>query len=224
MMAQAWEMGRCRRGGPVVETEPVWRAAFQARPAVWAGLLTLSWVVVAGLGVISGFHLAHREPRSVIVGLVAVTPWVYMLAWVTASVGLWARRRALAAISLVLVGLQLWWVAPDFDPVSHLDPPEPDEVAIRLFDANLSQSNADLDAMAKEILRDRPEVVTMEELTPVALRSSRASHVMNGFHYGLVRATPGSYGMALWSVHSLAGAAGWYAARQPSCGPGWSYR
>lgn len=197
------------------ETGLMRRAASYAGGVARAWLLRLSWVIVAGLGVITGFHLAHREPWSVIVGLIAVTPWVYMLAWVTGSVGLWARRRVLAAVSLVLVGFQLWWVVPDFDPISRLEPPKAGEVAVGLFDANVSQSNRNLDEIAGEIKRDKPQVVTMEELTPVALRSLRSTHVMDRFHYDLVRATVGSYGMALWSVYPLADSTEWYATGHP---------
>jgi len=179
------------------------------------GLLTLSWVAVAGLVVVSGFHLAQREPRSAIVGAIAVTPWIYMLAWATLSFGLFARRRALAGVSLVLVGLQLWWVVPYFDPLSHLQPAPPGSARLRLFDANVSQSNRNLSEIAAEIQRDHPQVVTMEELTPLALRSLEATGVMRRFRYALVEAQFGSFGMATWSVYPLVGADEWQAAGHP---------
>jgi endonuclease/exonuclease/phosphatase (EEP) superfamily protein YafD len=178
-------------------------------------LICLSWVVVAGLVLASGFHLLRRETRSVIVGVIAVTPWIYMLAWLTLSVGLATHRRALAGISLVLVGLQLWWVLPDFDPISHLSPPAPGSVSLRIFDANISQANRDLDEIAGEIKRDHPQVVTMEELTPMALSSLQSTGVMRRFRYRLVRPTFGSYGMAPWSVYPLADATEWYAGGHP---------
>ena len=46
-------------------------------------LIGLSWVVVAALVAISGFHLVHSEPWTVVLDLIAVTPWIYMLAWLT---------------------------------------------------------------------------------------------------------------------------------------------
>jgi endonuclease/exonuclease/phosphatase (EEP) superfamily protein YafD len=189
---------------------------------VWFGLralrfaiVGLSWAVVAALVVVSGFHLAHREPRSAIVGLIAVTPWIYMLAWVTASVGLFSRHRVLAAISFVLVALQLWWVLPDFDPISHLVRPEPGTVSVRLFDSNVSQSNHNLTEIAREIRDDNPQVVTIEELTPASLRSLDGTGVMDRYQYKIVRPTGGAYGMALWSVYPLADATEWYAAGHP---------
>ena len=68
-------------------------AARRAVRALRWGLIGLSWGVVAALVVISVFHLVHREPRTVILDLIAVTPWIYMLAWLTTSVGLWFHRR-----------------------------------------------------------------------------------------------------------------------------------
>jgi endonuclease/exonuclease/phosphatase (EEP) superfamily protein YafD len=167
------------------------------------------------LAVVSVFHLGHREPRTLIVALIAATPWIYMLAWVTASIGLFRRRPALVVTSIVLVGLQLWWVVPDFDPISHLSSPVPGGLSLRLFDANVSQSNRNLEEIAGEIRRDRPQVVTMEELTPRGLRSLNETRVMTYYRYVMVRPTDGSYGMALWSVFPLAGATEWYAAGHP---------
>jgi endonuclease/exonuclease/phosphatase (EEP) superfamily protein YafD len=172
-------------------------------------------MAAAALVIVSGFHLAHREPWTLIVGLIAVTPWTYMLAWVTTSVALFYRRRVLAGISVVLVVLQLWWVVPDFDPVSHLVRPERGQDHVLLFDANVSQSNRNLKEIAHEISRDRPQVVTMEELTPASLRSLQSTRVMVQYHYRLVRPTLGSYGMALWSVYPLIGATEWYAFGHP---------
>ncbi|MGA3218652.1 MAG: endonuclease/exonuclease/phosphatase family protein [Acidimicrobiales bacterium] len=175
----------------------------------------LSWAAVAALAVVTVFHLSHREPLTLIVGLIAATPWIYMLAWVTASIGLFSRRPALVATSLVLVGLQLWWVVPDFDPISHLSPRVPGDVSLRLFDANVSQSNRNLDEIAGEIRRDKPQVVTMEELTFLGLRSLNETGAMTNYAYKLVRPAYGSYGMALWSVFPLAGATEWLAVGHP---------
>jgi endonuclease/exonuclease/phosphatase (EEP) superfamily protein YafD len=186
---------------------------------VWSalrlGCLTLCWVVVAGLVALSGFHLAHSEPRSAIIGAIAVTPWIYMLAWVTLSFGLFAHRRALAGVSLVLVGLQLWWVVPDFDPISHLQPAPPGSARFRLFDVNVAQSNRNLSEIAAEIRHDNPQAVTMQELTPVGWASLEASGVMRRFRYDLVKAQSGSFGMAMWSVYPLEGKDMWLAAGHP---------
>jgi len=190
-------------------------AARRVVRALRLGLIGLSWVVVAALVVVSAFHLGHREPWIFMVALIAVTPSIYMLAWATTSIGLFFHRRALTVLSIVLVVLQLWWVVPDFDPISHLASPVPGEVQFRLFDANVSQSNRNLTEIAGEIRRDKPQVVTMEELTPVSLRSLQFTHVMDDYRYHLVRAATGSYGMALWSVYPLADAIEWYAEGHP---------
>ena len=180
-----------------------------------SALLGLSWAVVAALMVVTVFHLVRREPWNAIVALIAVTPWIYTLAWVTASVGLFFRRRALAVISAVLVVLQLWWVIPDFDPISHLASPVADEIEVRLFDANVSQSNRNLDEIAAEVRREKPQVVTMEELTPVSLGSLESAHAMDRYRYRLVRPVFGPDGMAIWSVYPLADATEWYASGHP---------
>ena len=178
-------------------------------------LLGLSWAVVAVLAVVSTFHLAHVEPSTQVVALISVTPWIYMLAWVSTSVGLFFHRRALGVCSLLLVGLQLWWVVPDFNPIPHLVPLRANEVGVRLFDANVSQSNVNLREIAREIQDDRAQVVTMEELTVPALFSLQATQVMAAYPYKLVLPAFGSFGMAIWSVFPLAGDTEWYAAGHP---------
>jgi len=178
-------------------------------------LIGFSWAVVVALVVISAFHLGHREPWTFMVALIAVTPWIYMLAWATTSVGLCFHRRVLLVTSITLVALQLWWVIPDFDPISHLASAVAGEVHFSVFDANVSQSNRNLTEIASEIRRDKPQVVTMEELTPVSLRSLQFTHVMDHYRYHLIRATTGSDGMALWSVFPLADRTVWYANGHP---------
>jgi endonuclease/exonuclease/phosphatase (EEP) superfamily protein YafD len=178
-------------------------------------LFGVSWAVVTALLLVTVLHLVHSEPWTLIVALISVTPWIYMLAWVTASVGLLFHRRALVGISTVLVALQLWWVVPDFDPVSHLEPLPAGAVSLSLFDANVSQSNRNLTEIAGEIRRDKPQVVAMEELTPLSLSSLKSTHVMDHYPYRLVRPLYGSYGMALWSVYPLAGATEWHARNHP---------
>ena len=191
------------------------RTARLTAKALRSILLGLSWPVVAALVVVSGFHLVHREPWTLILDLIAVTPWIYMLAWATASMGLFFRRRVLTAVSAMLVLLQLWWVIPDFDPISHLARPGPNFVSLRLFDANVSQANRNLYEIADEIRQDKAQIVTMEELTPVSYRSLLSTHVMQHYRYRIVRPTAGAYGMALWSVFPLADATEWYALSSP---------
>jgi endonuclease/exonuclease/phosphatase (EEP) superfamily protein YafD len=174
-------------------------------------LVTLSWVVVVALAVLSVFHLAHSEPSTAILSLIAVTPWVYMLAWVSAAAGLLSRRRALAASSVVLIGLQLWWVVPDFDPVSHVVrlPKGADEV--RLLDANVYWGNFNLSGIADEIRAEKSQLVTLEEPNGAALAQLARTGVLARLGYRLVDATGGSDGMAIYSVFPLQGATVWYA-------------
>ncbi len=183
--------------------------------AVRFALIGLAWAVVFALAVVSVFHLSRSEPWTAVVALIAVTPWIYMLAWVTASIGLFLRRRLLVLVSAVLVLLQLWWVVPDFDPISHFASPAPGSVQLRLFDANVSQSNRNLDEIAEEVRGYDPQIVTMEELTPASYRSLQATHLMQRYRYKLVRPTGGAYGMAMWSVYPLVDATVWYAHRHP---------
>jgi endonuclease/exonuclease/phosphatase (EEP) superfamily protein YafD len=202
---------------PALETRPIGEASFVAHFAKISvgvarfALVALSWVVVAALAILSVFHFAHSEPYTLILSLIAVTPWIYMLAWASAVVGLLGRRLALAAISVMLVGLQLWWVVPDFDPISHLVrlPKGADEV--RLLDANVYWGNFNLSGIADEIRAERSQLVTLEEPNGAALAQLARTGVLARFRYRLVDATGGSDGMAMYSVFPLLGATVWHA-------------
>jgi endonuclease/exonuclease/phosphatase (EEP) superfamily protein YafD len=178
-------------------------------------VIALSWSVVAALLAVTSLHLAHSEPWTIVVGLIAVTPWIYMLAWVTTSIGLFFRRRVLAATSAILVLFQLWWVVPDFDPIGHLASLVPGNVQITLLDANVSQANRNLSQLAAEIRRDRPQVVTLEEVKPASLHSLALTHVMDLYRFSMVKLASGSDSMAMWSVFPLEDASEWSAAGHP---------
>ncbi len=184
-------------------------------PLAW--LVALCWSVVGALWVVSAFHLAHREPWNIMVGFIAVTPWIYMLAWATAAVGLLDRRYALAGLSLALVALQVWWVAPDFDPFSHLVKPRAGQPVLRILDVNVSQDNFDLGPFASEIRAYRPGVVAIEEITKAGYASLTATGAMKAYREHSLVYVPGggSDGMALWSLYPLSDLHLWYAYGHP---------
>ena len=193
---------------------PTLRRASSA-PLAW--LLRLCWAVVGALWVVSAFHLAHREPWNIMVGFIAVTPWIYMLAWATAAVGLLDRRYALAGLSLVLVAMQVWWVAPDFNPFSHLVKPHAGQPVLCILDANVSQDNFDLAPFAAEIRAYRPDVVAMEEITKPGYASLMATGALKAYRRHSLVYLPdgGSYGMALWSRYRLSDLHLWHAYGHP---------
>jgi endonuclease/exonuclease/phosphatase (EEP) superfamily protein YafD len=106
-------------------------------------------------------------------------------------------------------------VVPDFDPIGHLASPVPGDVQISLLDANVSQSNRNLSQLAAEIRRNRPQVVTLEEVKPGSLQSLESTHVMDLYRFKMVKLASGSDGMAMWSVFPLEGATEWSAAGHP---------
>jgi len=174
-----------------------------------------SWLAVGLLALVSGFHLAGSEPRVAVVALIALTPWLYMLAWVSASVGLFTRQRVLAVASLALVGLQLWWVLPDFDPVSHVVGLAAGETEVRIFDENVTWSDYDLAGIGAEISRQHSDVVVLQEANLTALASLRATGALARFPYEMVRTNGGSNGMAIYSVFPLEGITVWHAGPVP---------
>lgn len=194
--------------GPIVVRSLSWRTVVGA-PA---------WLVVGLLGLVSAFHMGQIEPDVAVLVLMALTPWVYMLAWVTAAFGLWTRRRALAVCSVALVALQLWWVLPDFDPLSQLVRLPPGEVQLTMFSDNVTWTDYNLTAIGHEILERRPSFVALEEPNSTALDSLAATGALSPYHYRYVSTNGGADGLAVYSVYPLSGGALWFAGPLPQYG------
>jgi endonuclease/exonuclease/phosphatase (EEP) superfamily protein YafD len=134
--------------------------------AVRGPLRGIGWVVVAGLVGIVLLRLVGLESRSGFVfSLVALTPWLLLLAWIVLGAAVVVRDRVLLGAAVVLVLLQVAWVAPDGpwagDPAS-LDGREP----IRVVSSNASDHNLTPQALAAALLAEEPDVLVVVEHSP----------------------------------------------------------
>jgi endonuclease/exonuclease/phosphatase (EEP) superfamily protein YafD len=207
-----WGSPRSRRMGQTLRVDHTFGVLLRGCRLT---MIALSWTVVIGLAIVSAFHLLQSEPSVAFVALIAVTPWIYMLAWASALVGLFTGHRVLAGVSVVLVGLQLWWVLPDFDPISHVVRPPRGAAEVRVFDENVSWDDFNLSGIGREIRRYQPDVVVLQEPNPTALASLQKAGALSRFHYDLVKTNVGSNGMAIYSVFPLEDVKIWYAGPVP---------
>ncbi len=132
-------------------------------------LHAIGWLVVAPLAAVALARVVAWDSRSVLVGLNAVTPLLFLPAWAVALVAGLLRRWALLAAATVLVAAHLTWALPELLSAQDVAPAARAAPSFRLFNANVYTSNLDVEGYAEEIRRHRPDVVVLQEPNPVFL-------------------------------------------------------
>src|SRR5215472_19351550 len=89
------------------------RRDHRAPAAVRVGLLVVSWLIVAVLGLVTLLRLVAWDSLEPLIVLDALTQIVYLPAWVVAAGALIMRRWWLAAAAVVIVVAQLAFVVPE---------------------------------------------------------------------------------------------------------------
>jgi endonuclease/exonuclease/phosphatase (EEP) superfamily protein YafD len=123
-------------------------------------------VVVVPLLAVALARVVAWDERSTLVGLNALTPFLYLPAWpVAVGAGL-GRRWPLLAVALVVLVAHVAFVAPELAARDALPSGAASAPTMRLYDANVLVGNKDAAGYAAEIARARPDVVVLQEATP----------------------------------------------------------
>ncbi len=186
------------------ETCPL-RRRHRGPAVVRVGLLVAGWLVVAVLGLVALLRLVAWDSLQPLSVLDALTLIVYLPAWVVAAGALIARRWWLAAAAAVIVAAQLAFVLPELLAAAPVPGWARHAPVVRVFDANIDQSLRFEAGYVRAIGQDRPDLVTLEEFTPPALRAMAASGVLAGFPYRCAAPAPGATGFLIASRLRLTG-------------------
>jgi endonuclease/exonuclease/phosphatase family metal-dependent hydrolase len=186
------------------QTRPV-RRHLRGPGAARAALVAVGWLIVAVLGLIALLRLVAWDSLEPLIVLNALTLIVYLPAWVVAAWALIARHWWLAAAAAVIVAAQLVFVLPELSAGAPVPGWAGDAPAVRVFDANIDKSLTFDAGYQHAIEQQHPDVVTLEEFTPQALRSMAASGVLAAFPYQCAAPTPGATGFMVASRLRLTG-------------------
>jgi endonuclease/exonuclease/phosphatase (EEP) superfamily protein YafD len=181
-----------------------------------APLAVVGWLVIGGLLAVAAVRASGWDTSALAVGVLAASPWLYLAAWPVGVVAVASGRWALAAGAAVIVAAQLWWVAPQWAPFPHTVSLGVGHVGLRVFDANVTWTNADMAGVASQIARARPDLVVLEEITDDDVAALDATGVLGRFAWHLVAPSQFSEGMGLWSAVPIEGAAVWDDAGHPA--------
>jgi endonuclease/exonuclease/phosphatase (EEP) superfamily protein YafD len=177
----------------------------RAPAVVRVGLLAAGWFVVAVLGLIALLRLVAWDSLEPLIVLDALTPIVYLPAWVVAIVALIVRRWWLAVAAVVIVVAQLAFVMPELLATAPVPAWARDAPVVRVFDANIDKSLQFEAGYVRAIEQDRPDLITLEEFTPPALQSMVASGVLVSFPFRCVASAYGATGFLIASRLHLTG-------------------
>ena len=166
----------------------------------WRALAAAAgWTLAAPSAALAATRVARLDGQTSVLAAQAITP--LFLVPTLAALGLAAtgRRRALAVVAGAVAALQLVWVAPDLRP----DRPRPvdagDGPRLRVFTANLLYVNGDMGGIAEELRAARPDVVALQEVSPLNLAALEAAGVLADYPYRLAAPRLDPFGSAVLS-------------------------
>lgn len=175
----------------------------RASAVVQVGLLVVGWLIVVVLGFVALVRGLAWDSLEPLVVLNALTPIVYLPAWVTAAGALIMRRWWLAAAAVVIVVAQLAFVAPELLATAPVPAWARHAPVVRVFDANTDKNLQFEAGYVRAIEQDHPDLITLEEFTPPALHSMLSSGVLGSFPYRCVAPAYGAAGFLIASRQRL---------------------
>ena len=108
-------------------------------------------------------------------------PWLAMLALLSAGLLVLGRRAWWAALSFVLGLLILTPVLPRFSPARWFATPEAGDLRVMTF--NTSDMNTDFGAIAKLIVRERADIVLLQQIADLDALKEQIGRTPGHFNY-----------------------------------------
>ncbi|MFF4122784.1 endonuclease/exonuclease/phosphatase family protein [Microbispora rosea] len=184
-------------------------AGWVGRPGVWRSLI--AWPAVAPFALWALLRLVPGDVHFRWVQLVAFTPYVALASVVAPLVALLVRRPvalvAGLAVTLTLAACVLPRALSDASPFGSAGPgvraAGDAGPALRILSANLLYGSVPPAALVDLVRRLRPDVLTLQELTPQASAGLRAAGLTTLLPYADDRAQEGSSGSGLFTRFPL---------------------
>ena len=136
------------------------------------------WALLAPLIAVATARVVAWDSRSVLVGLNAVTPLLFLPAWAVAVVAAVSRRWTLLGAAGLLVAAHLSFALPEVLAAEAVPASARSAPTYRLFNANVLEGNRDVAGYADELRRSRPDIVVLQEPSPSFLAALDATGVL----------------------------------------------
>lgn len=146
-------------------------------------VFSVCWAVVGVLWVVTATRLLAWDRWEIFAILDAFTLFLFIPAWPIAILATWRRHWALAASSVVMIVAQVVFVVPELSATKPLPRDLHAALLFRVLDANVYDGNPSMAGYAQDIRRDHPDLVTLEEASPVDLHALVISGVLGNLPY-----------------------------------------
>jgi endonuclease/exonuclease/phosphatase (EEP) superfamily protein YafD len=156
------------------------------------------------LGAPTAFRLLGDHGVNAFVLAAAVVPLVLLPLAGLLVVQVLLRRRRLAALTAVLVVLNLVWLVPQYVPARVTTGSQ-----LTVLQVNLRFGGADPFALVGMVQRHRVDVLAVQELTPEAVDALRGAGLDRELPFREVLPGRGPDGAGLWSRHPLDSLPAW---------------
>ncbi|WP_157549233.1 endonuclease/exonuclease/phosphatase family protein [Nonomuraea candida] len=160
----------------------------------------MSWIVVVPCGVWAALRLSGFEPEWPWVPLVSFTPYVGAAAVLALALACVLRRWAAGTVALVSVLALTPALLPRALPDGN---PGAEGATLRVLAANLMVGKARTEELMALVERWRPDVLTLQELTPDAMRRLERAGLRRTLRHAVTRPLTGVGGSAVYARHPL---------------------
>jgi endonuclease/exonuclease/phosphatase (EEP) superfamily protein YafD len=166
-----------------------------------AGRYWWIWIAVAPILAWTAIRLTGRELGYPMVGLIAFTPFVAIGAFLAAGLALalrnWAAMGLAAAATLCLAVA----VLPRAVGSSAVDPAGHETLTV--LSANIHRGTADPAVLVALVDRYRPDLLSVQELTPSSARELRTAGLTRRLPNQMLRVSRGASGAGLYARRPL---------------------
>lgn len=165
-----------------------------------------SWLVLAGLvawTLLRGFGIDRVTPLA---QLMSYTPYVGAASVAVLAAVLFFRRWREAVVAALVVGAFAVFVVPRAVPASASVPDG--GVRLRVMSINLLGGGAEARAVVDLVRRERPDVLSVQELAPASVADLDALGLARLLPYRALRPAPDVSGTGLYARHPLTGGRG----------------
>lgn len=152
-----------------------------------------AWLSTLVLVIFAGLRIFDHDATHFLIWVNAFTRYVYLPAYACLAWALWRRRWVLALVNLLIVGLHVAWIAPDFVRDRRFDAPTRASAnsatseathRVRIFFANVNGYSTEFDSMLQEIKAADPDIIILAEFTQIWHDAFVRSWVHEKYPYG----------------------------------------
>lgn len=155
------------------------------------------WVATAVLFAAAFFRLVWHDGLWPLLIVNSYTPLFFAPAWVILPLAIWKKKFRMAGVAALCAMWHMWCVAPM--SVAAEPPPAAAGPQLRLATCNLLTNNWQTDALLDELEAQNPDVLVLQEVSPLWVRAIEERGWNERFPHQIVEPRVDAFGAAILS-------------------------